>query len=87
MLSAITNLRPLMRGCAISFLGAIYSCLSAFATMFPNAKFLMFFIVPMPAWAAVGGIFAVSAIKAVAGTLLTDGSLRSMIFGRRSNRL
>lgn len=71
----------------MSFLGAIYSCLSAFATMFPNAKFLMFFIVPMPAWAAVGGIFAVSVMKAVDRTQLTDGFPGSMIYGHRSNRL
>lgn len=40
--------------------GAIYASLAYFAAMFPQAKFLMFFIVPMPAWVAVGGIFAVS---------------------------
>jgi membrane associated rhomboid family serine protease len=54
--------RLLTLACMSSILGAIYSCLSAFATMFPNARFLMFFIVPMPAWAAVGGIFAVSTV-------------------------
>ncbi|KAI5450477.1 hypothetical protein NCC49_003098 [Naganishia albida] len=37
---------------------AIYASLAYFAAVFPNAQFLMFFIIPMPAWAAVGGIFA-----------------------------
>ncbi|KAJ9105231.1 hypothetical protein QFC21_001596 [Naganishia friedmannii] len=47
--------------------GAIYASLAYFAAMFPQAKFLMFFIVPMPAWVAtsmtdsaghIGGIMA-----------------------------
>jgi rhomboid-like protein len=40
--------------------GAIYASLAYYAAMFPQAQFLLFFVVPMPAWAAVGGIFAVS---------------------------
>lgn len=40
--------------------GAIYACLSFFAATFPQTQFLMFFVIPMPAWVAVGGIFAVS---------------------------
>ncbi len=38
--------------------GAIYAALSFYATMFPYQQFLLFFVVPVPAWAAVGGIFA-----------------------------
>lgn len=38
--------------------GAIYACLSFFAATFPKTQFLMFFVIPMPAWVAVGGIFA-----------------------------
>jgi membrane associated rhomboid family serine protease len=40
--------------------GAIYAALSYYATIFPTQQFLLFFVVPVPAWAAVGGIFAVS---------------------------
>ncbi|KAG7529012.1 hypothetical protein FFLO_05835 [Filobasidium floriforme] len=38
--------------------GAIYASLAYYAAMFPQAQFLLFFVVPLPAWAAVGGIFA-----------------------------
>jgi len=31
-----------------------------FAAMFPQTQFLLFFVVPMPAWLFAGGIFAVS---------------------------
>ncbi|CEL58085.1 hypothetical protein RSOLAG1IB_02830 [Rhizoctonia solani AG-1 IB] len=38
--------------------GAIYSVISLFACLFPSTTFLLFFIVPVPAWLCVGGIFA-----------------------------
>ncbi|KAJ1311067.1 hypothetical protein OPQ81_009571 [Rhizoctonia solani] len=38
--------------------GAIYSVISLFACLFPNTTFLLFFIVPVPAWLCVSGIFA-----------------------------
>ncbi|KZT33732.1 rhomboid-domain-containing protein [Sistotremastrum suecicum HHB10207 ss-3] len=38
--------------------GAIYSVMSFFAFVAPNATFLLFGIVPVPAWAMVAGVFA-----------------------------
>ncbi|KIJ56518.1 hypothetical protein M422DRAFT_149535 [Sphaerobolus stellatus SS14] len=38
--------------------GAIYSVLSFVACAAPRAQFLIFFVVPVPAYACVGGIFA-----------------------------
>jgi len=54
--------------------GAIYSTLGAspvslslsaltpgfYAALFPNAEVRMFFIIPMPVWIAIAGIFGVS---------------------------
>ncbi len=45
--------------------GAIYSVISFFACMSPNATFLLFGIVPMPAWAMVTGIFLYDGYSAV----------------------
>src|SRR5712671_6682842 len=36
--------------------GCIYALASFFAFAAPNARFLLFFVLPMPAWACVGGI-------------------------------
>ena len=36
--------------------GAIYALASFFAFAAPNARFLLFFVVPMPAWACIGAI-------------------------------
>lgn len=36
-----------------------------YAAMFPNSTFLLFFIVPLPAWALVGGVFAWDAYGAI----------------------
>ena len=36
--------------------GAIYALASFFAFAAPRAQFLLFFVVPMPAWACIGGI-------------------------------
>ncbi|WRT67449.1 uncharacterized protein IL334_004420 [Kwoniella shivajii] len=38
--------------------GAIYACLSFYGAMFPQSTVLMFFVVPMPVWVAISGIFA-----------------------------
>ncbi|KAJ9121159.1 hypothetical protein QFC24_004833 [Naganishia onofrii] len=55
--------------------GAIYASLAYFAAMFPQAKFLMFFIVPMPAWVAVGGIFAYDLYQSIlVPTSMTDSA-------------
>lgn len=38
--------------------GAIYASLAYYATIFPKQQFLLMFVLPVPAWLAVGGIFA-----------------------------
>lgn len=38
--------------------GSIYGTMAYFAAMNPNATFLIFFILPCPAWAAVSGLVA-----------------------------
>ncbi|ODO02903.1 hypothetical protein I350_05745 [Cryptococcus amylolentus CBS 6273] len=38
--------------------GAIYACLAYYGAMFPQSTVLMFFIVPMPVWLAISGMFA-----------------------------
>lgn len=40
--------------------GAIYATFGFYAALFPQAQVLLFFIVPMPVWLAIGGIFSVS---------------------------
>ncbi|GAA5858174.1 hypothetical protein JCM1840_001071 [Sporobolomyces johnsonii] len=38
--------------------GATYGSIAFFACMFPTTSFLLFFVVPVPAWLCVSGIFA-----------------------------
>ena len=38
--------------------GATYGAISFFACAFPRTTFLLFFVVPVPAWLCVSGIFA-----------------------------
>ncbi|SJX62505.1 related to PCP1-mitochondrial serine protease [Sporisorium reilianum f. sp. reilianum] len=38
--------------------GSVYAIMSAFACVHPRATFLVFFVVPAPAWLCVSGIFA-----------------------------
>ncbi|BGP40283.1 hypothetical protein JCM10450v2_004263 [Rhodotorula kratochvilovae] len=38
--------------------GATYGAISFFACAFPREKFLLFFVLPVPAWLCVSGIFA-----------------------------
>jgi membrane associated rhomboid family serine protease len=45
--------------------GAIYALASFFAFAAPKARFLLFFVVPMPAWACIGGIACFDAYNAV----------------------
>lgn len=45
--------------------GAIYALASFFAFAAPNARFLLFFVVPMPAWACIGGIACFDVYNAV----------------------
>lgn len=45
--------------------GAIYALASFFAFAAPNARFLLFFVVPMPAWACIGAIACFDVYNAV----------------------
>ncbi|GAA5856724.1 hypothetical protein JCM8547_008809 [Rhodosporidiobolus lusitaniae] len=38
--------------------GSTFGCASFFACAFPREKFLLFFVLPVPAWLCVGGLFA-----------------------------
>lgn len=38
--------------------GAIYGCMAFFGAMFPSAKFLLFYVIPVPAWVLLPGVFA-----------------------------
>ncbi len=38
--------------------GSVYAIMTTFACVMPTASFLVFFVVPAPAWAVVSGIFA-----------------------------
>lgn len=40
--------------------GAIYATLSFYGALFPKQTFLFMFVIPMPAWALISGLFAVS---------------------------
>ena len=37
--------------------GAVYGTIAFFAAAFPTTTFLLFFVVPVPAWLLVGGVF------------------------------
>ncbi|KDN39545.1 rhomboid-domain-containing protein [Tilletiaria anomala UBC 951] len=37
--------------------GSVYAILSTFACMSPRTTFLLFFVIPIPAWACISGIF------------------------------
>ncbi|KAH8113411.1 rhomboid-domain-containing protein [Phellopilus nigrolimitatus] len=45
--------------------GAIYAVTSFFACVSPQTKFLIFFVVPVPAWAAVSGLFIWDGLSAI----------------------
>jgi membrane associated rhomboid family serine protease len=45
--------------------GAIYGLASFFAFAAPKARFLLFFVVPMPAWACIGAITCFDVYNAV----------------------
>ncbi|KAK1925158.1 hypothetical protein DB88DRAFT_488119 [Papiliotrema laurentii] len=46
--------------------GAIYTTLGFYGALFPHSKILMFFIIPMPVWLGIGGIFAWDLYGAIA---------------------
>ncbi|KAG8920051.1 hypothetical protein FRC02_001188 [Tulasnella sp. 418] len=45
--------------------GAINAVLACYATLFPRATFLLFFVIPVPAWACVGGLAVYDLISAI----------------------
>ncbi|KAI0269242.1 hypothetical protein BC834DRAFT_619780 [Gloeopeniophorella convolvens] len=45
--------------------GAVYSLASFFAFAMPRSKFLLFFVLPMPAWACIGGIACFDVYNAI----------------------
>ncbi|KAI0049583.1 rhomboid-domain-containing protein [Auriscalpium vulgare] len=51
--------------------GAIYAVISFFACVAPNTKFLIFFVIPCPAWAFVGGVFLLDSYSAIANKRMT----------------
>lgn len=64
----------------ISDTGAIYAVMSFFACVSPNTKFLIFFVLPVPAWAVVTGFLVwdgYSAITDRVGPFLQWTPLRS----------
>ena len=38
--------------------GSVYAVVSAIACLQPSATFLIFYVIPAPAWLCVGGLFA-----------------------------
>ncbi|KAI0285032.1 hypothetical protein BGY98DRAFT_946761 [Russula aff. rugulosa BPL654] len=54
--------------------GAIYALASFFAVAAPNARFLLFFVVPMPAWACVGAIACFDVYNAVTRRFSMDSA-------------
>ncbi|BGP16302.1 hypothetical protein JCM10213_006459 [Rhodosporidiobolus nylandii] len=55
--------------------GAVFGCASFFACAFPREKFLLFFVLPVPAWLCVGGLFA---YDLYGGLMRTGGTTDSM---------
>lgn len=53
--------RPFSHGAS----GSVYAIMSTFACVQPRAQFLLFFVLPLPAWACVSGIFAWDVAQAV----------------------
>ncbi|KDQ17589.1 hypothetical protein BOTBODRAFT_105664 [Botryobasidium botryosum FD-172 SS1] len=64
--------------------GDIYSVVSFFACAFPRTTFLLFFIVPVPAWACVSGLFAwdlMNALSSKRGTTDSAGHIGGILAG------
>ena len=38
--------------------GSVYAIMTTFALLSPHTQFLLFFVLPIPAWLAVPGVFA-----------------------------
>lgn len=53
--------RPFSHGAS----GSVYAIMSTFACVQPRAQLLLFFVLPVPAWACVSGIFAWDVAQAV----------------------
>ncbi|WVO14170.1 hypothetical protein L204_101801 [Cryptococcus depauperatus] len=64
--------------------GAIYACLAYYGALFPQSQVLMFFIIPMPVWVAISGVFAWDFYSAIfrphSGTD-SSGHLGGIVYG------
>lgn len=63
---------------------SFHSVISLFACLFPNTTFLLFFIVPVPAWLCVSGIFAwdfYGALKRRGGMTDSAGHMGGVLAG------
>lgn len=49
--------------------GSVYGVMAYFAALQPRATFLIFFVLPCPAWAAVSGLVAWDVYRAAVGTV------------------
>ncbi|KAH9951792.1 hypothetical protein B0H21DRAFT_684670 [Amylocystis lapponica] len=64
--------------------GAIYAVISFFACVMPRAQFYFFAVLPIPAWAFVGGVFlwdGYSALQDQRGTTDTAGHIGGLLAG------
>lgn len=64
--------------------GAIYGCTALYAALFPRSTFLLFFVLPMPAWMLVGGGFAWDLINTIynpSSRIDGAGHMGGVIFG------
>ena len=71
----------------IYHVGAIYALASFFAFAVPSARFLLFFVVPMPAWACIGGIACFDVYNAVTRRVRHSFSLCLFFFWLRRGKL
>lgn len=74
---------------AIGASGSVYALVTAFTCVHPTATFLLFVVLPTPAWAVVGGIFAYDAYRAAMTPLIrvdaaghVGGILTGLLFWR-----
>ncbi|SPO41861.1 related to PCP1 - mitochondrial serine protease [Pseudozyma flocculosa] len=77
------------KGTSLGASGSIYAIMSTFACIQPRATFLLFFVVPVPAWLCVSGIFAYDLYQAaitpggqVDGAGHVGGILSGLLFWR-----
>lgn len=57
--------RDYATGCGLGASGSVYGLLTAFTCVYPKAIFLLFMVLPVPAWALVGGVFVFDTYRAI----------------------